>query len=253
MRNTFSLLLLLLVSATGLQGQTPTEQQEQTPAEQQTETPTVKQVQKPDGLQAKMPNRYIWGGLSMNNYRGDLEDGLAHYTPGIHLGMKFNRARRLNGNFAVGVGTLNGQDPDFNPSVQPPLQPNKYFTTPFFTFDFSLQYHLIKKERYLLYLSQGIGLFRYNPKDEEDRELLSQNTTRPQEETYGNISLQLPTAIGAAYFLPNQWGVGLQATYLNPLTDYIDNISSLGSKKGNDNVLQFRLMLLVPVAGQRNL
>ena len=202
-----------------------------------------------EGLQAQTATRYFWAGLSANNYRGDLEDGLPHYTPGIHLGMKLNRAKRLNGNFAVGLGTLNGQNPDFNPLLEPPTKPNKYFDTPFFTFDYSLQYHIIKKERFALYISQGIGLFRYNPKDEQDRELLTLTTTRPEDETYSNISIQLPTAIGGAYYLPNQWGVGLQATYLNTLTDYIDNIGSLGPKKGNDNVLQFRLMLLVPVRG----
>ncbi len=202
-------------------------------------------------MQAQTPARYLWGGLSANNYRGDLEDGLAHYSPGVHLGMKLNRARRLNGNFALGLGSLNGQDPDFNPDVTPPLQPNKVFTTTFFTLDYSLQYHLIKKERYLLYLSQGVGFFRYNPKDEQDRELLSLGSTRPVDESYGNISIQLPTAVGAAYFLPNQWGIGMQAAYLNTLTDFIDNIGSLGADKGNDNVLQFRLSVMVPMQHKR--
>jgi hypothetical protein len=199
-------------------------------------------------LQAQsLPPRYVWAGLSANSYRGDLEDGIPHYTPGVHIGLKLNRAKRLNGNFALGIGTLNGQDPNFNPVVEPPTKPNKYFSTPFFTLDYSLQYHLIKKERYLLYISQGVGLFRYNPKDEQDQALIDQGSTRPASDTYGNISLQLPTAIGGAYFLPNQWGIGLQASYLNPLTDFIDNISSLGSKSGNDHVLQFRVMLLVPL------
>ncbi|AHM59433.1 hypothetical protein D770_05850 [Flammeovirgaceae bacterium 311] len=200
-------------------------------------------------LQAQTPSRYAWAGISANNYRGDLEDGLFHFTPGVHVGLKLNRAKRLNGNFALGYGTVSGQDPDFNPTVQPPIAPNKYFSTTFFTADYSLQLNLIKKEHFHLYLSQGIGLFRYNPKDEQDRELQDLGTTRPVDETYGNISIQFPSALGAAFFLPNQWGFGLQASYLNPLTDYIDNISRLGSSKGNDQVLQFRLMLLLPLQG----
>lgn len=222
MRNSLFLLLLLLIAITGVQAQT------------------------------SLPSRYVWAGLSANNYQGDLEDGLPHYGPAIHAGLKLNRAKRLNGNFALGLGTLTGQDPFFNPVVEPPTKPNKYFSTLFFTLDYSLQYHLIKKERYLLYISQGVGLFRYDPKDEQDRALIGLGSTRPPSDTYGNISMQFPTAIGAAYFLPNQWGLGLQASYLNPLTDYIDNISSLGADSGNDNVLQFRLMLLVPFnAGER--
>lgn len=198
-------------------------------------------------LQAQMPSQYIWGGLSANNYRGDLEDGLPHYTPAVHLGLKLSKAKRLNGNFTVGFGMLNGQDPNFNPLVEPPVKPNKYFYSPFFTIDYSLQYNIVKKEQFLLYISQGVGLFRYNPKDDQDRELLGQASTRPAGEIYGNISLQLPTAVGATYFLPNQWGLGINISYLNPLTDYLDNIGSLGTKKGNDNVLQFRFMLLVPM------
>lgn len=202
------------------------------------------------GLQAQtLPTRYVWAGLSANNYTGDLDDDLPHYGPGIHIGLKLNKSKRLNGNFALGIGNLYGQDPNFNPAVEPPIKPNKFFTTAFITFDYSLQYHLIKKERYLVYISQGVGLFRYNPKDEQDQELINLGTTRPASDNYGNISIQFPTAVGAAYFLSNQWGIGLQASYLNPLTDYIDNISSLGSKSGNDNVLQFRLMLLVPMKG----
>lgn len=222
MRNSILLLLLVLFYGTGLQAQ------------------------------SSLPTRYVWAGISANNYQGDLEDGLPHYGPALHAGLKLNRAKRLNGNFALGLGTLTGQDPFFNPPVEPPIKPNRYFTSMFFTLDYSLQYHLIKKERYLLYISQGAGLFRYNPKDEQDRELIGQGSTRPASDTYGNISIQFPTAIGAAYFLSNQWGIGLQAAYLNPLTDYIDNISSLGADSGNDNVLQFRLTLLVPFkAGER--
>lgn len=198
-------------------------------------------------LQAQGPSRYIWGGLSANNYRGDLQDGLPHYGPGIHLGLKLNRAHRLNGSFGIGFGSLNGQDPDFSSPAMAGVQPNQWFSTHFLSLDYSLQYHLIKKERYFIYISQGIGLIRYNPKDEQDQELLPQRSTRAAEETYGNISLQLPTAVGLTYLLPNQWGLGLQASYLNTLTDYLDNIGSLGSKKGNDNVLQVRLMLFVPL------
>ena len=201
------------------------------------------------GVQAQTPSRYFWAGTSANNYTGDLDDGLAHFKPGAHIGLKLNRGKRLNGSFALGIGMLSGQDPNFKPDVAAPLSPNKYFSTTFFTLDYSLQYHLIKKERYWLYVSQGIGLFRYNPMDDQDRSLLDLGNTRPADETYGNISLQLPTSLGAAYFLPNQWGLGLQASYLNPLTDFIDNIGSLGTNKGNDNVLQFRLMVMVPVKG----
>jgi hypothetical protein len=57
----------------------------------------------------------------------------------------------------------------------------------------------------------------------------------------------LPTQVGAIYLLPNQWGIGIQAGLLNPLTDYLDNIKELGNRSGNDNVMQTRLLLYVPL------
>lgn len=231
MRNTLLLLSLLLMLPAALQ------------AQEVALADTANQAKKP--LQGA--SRYYWFGFSANKYKGDLNDGLMHFKPGVHLGMKLNSTKRLNASFALGLGQLSGQDPDFKPLVEPPVIPNNYFETTFFTLDLSLQYHLIKKPRYQLYLSQGIGLVRYNPFDEEDQELLNKNTSRLAGEAYSNISLQLPTAVGATYFLPNQWGIGLQAAYLNPLTDYLDNIGKLGSNKGNDNALQFRLMILLPV------
>ncbi|EMR02730.1 hypothetical protein ADICEAN_02147 [Cesiribacter andamanensis AMV16] len=199
--------------------------------------------------QTPSPSRYLVTGLSANNYRGDLEDGIAQYKPALHLGLKLNRSRRLNGNFELSLGQVEGQDPHFAPLTEAGIQPNRYFSSTFFAANFMLHYNLLQRERYLLYLGQGIGLFRYNPLDEEDQSLQDRRPSRLGTEEYGNISLMLPTALGAVYFLPNHWGIGLQAAYLHPLTDYLDNISELGSKKGNDNVLQFRLQLLLPIHG----
>lgn len=199
--------------------------------------------------QTPAPSRYLWMGLSANSYRGDLQGGIVQFKPGLHLGLKFNRKERFNGNFTLSLGQVEGQDPSFAPDTEPEIKPNRYFTSSFFSANYMLQYNLVKKERYLLYVGQGVGLFRYNPRNEQDVPLQEQRQTRLAGEEYGNISLMLPTAAGAMYFLPNQWGLGFQATSLNPLTDYLDNIKALGSKKGNDNVLQFRLQLLVPMKG----
>jgi hypothetical protein len=201
-------------------------------------------------LQAQSPlpaSRYLEIGVSGNHYRGDLQGGTTQFKPGLHLGLKFNKASRLNGNLSLSLAQVEGQDPAFFPDTEPNIRPNRYVSTSFFAANYLLQYNLIKKERYQLYIGQGIGLFRYNPKDEQDRPLQDQRSTRLPNEEYGNISLMLPTAAGLIYFLPNQWGLGFQASLLNPLTDYLDNISELGPKKCNDNVLQFRLQLLVPL------
>ena len=106
---------------------------------------------------------------------------------------------------------------------------------------------MLKKERYILYLSQGLGLLRYKPEDDLGRPLQERYESRPLNETYGNSTIMLPSKLGALYLLPNQWGIGLEAGYLNPLTDYLDNISQWGNKEGNDNVLQFQLRVYVPL------
>lgn len=204
-------------------------------------------VSVPVVAQKAAPQRLVWFGLSANNYRGDLEDGIAQYKPGLHLGLQFNRAKRLNGNFTLSLGQVEGQDPDFAPENEAAVQPNRYFSATYIAANYMLHLNLLKKERYRLYLGQGVGLFRYSPEDDLGAPLQDQRATRLEAEEYGNISLMLPTALGVQYFLPNQWGIGLQASYLNTLTDYLDNISALGGKSGNDNVLQFRLQVLLPL------
>lgn len=99
----------------------------------------------------------------------------------------------------------------------------------------------------MIYISQGLGLIRYEPKDENNEPLQKKFDTRASNETYNNVSLMLPTQAGINYILKNGYGVGLQAGWLNPQTDYIDNISQWGNRQKNDNTFLVRFAFMVPL------
>lgn len=191
----------------------------------------------------------IWAhtGVSVNAYNGDLSS-FEKYTSSFHVGVQMNRKHRLNGNLNIGFGSINGEDRDFSfeSDETPAPIPNKFFRTSFFYINYDLHYNIIKKKNLILYLSQGIGLMHFTPEDSEGNSLADKKSTREEEETYRKETFILPTSLGVLYILPNQYGISLQGGFYNTLTDYLDNISSLG-EKGNDNIMGIRFAFYVPV------
>ncbi|MBL3656417.1 hypothetical protein [Fulvivirga sediminis] len=187
---------------------------------------------------------WIHTGLSMSAYSGELSR-YDQYGAMFHIGLLLNKNNKFNGNFNLGIGSVRGENRQFRQFDNLDAIPNRYFKTNYLFLNYDLHYNIIKKEKLIVYISQGIGLFRFTPKDEAGNELLDQTNTRNSDETYNQLTLRLPTSVGAIYFLPNDWGVGLQTGLLNTMTNYIDNISELG-EGGNDNILEFRLAFYVP-------
>ena len=202
---------------------------------------------------AQQPASLVYGGFSMNQYRGDLSTPNVKYTGSLALGLQLNRKKRLNGSFGISYGKITGQNSLYEFKANENATPNRFFSSSIVSLQYDLHYNILKKERYILYLSQGFGILRYNPEDDRDRNLLDRFETRAPNEIYSNTSVMLPSSLGLIYFLPNQWGLGLQAGYLNPLTDYLDNIGQWGTKSGNDNVLKFRFALYVPMKARESL
>lgn len=198
-------------------------------------------------LQAQQPLSFVHAGFSMNQYRGDLQAAYPGFTGSLQLGIQLNRSKRLNGSLAIGYGTISGQNSQYRFAGDEMATPNRFFSSSFLSVQYDLHLNILKKEHFMLYLSQGLGLLRYQPEDDQGRSLQDRYETRPPNETYGNSAIMLPTKLGALYLLPNQWGVGLEAGYLNPLTDYLDNISQWGNDSGNDNVLQLQLRVYAPL------
>lgn len=200
-------------------------------------------------LAAQSPTLFLTPGISANAYSGDLS-GIDKWTNAFHLGVKLNQKKRLNGSLNLSFGRWNGQNVNYLPPTinnQVPT-PNTFFNTSFVTFNYSLNYNIIKKDNFVLFISQGFGLLRYNPKDQFDKDLQDQPATRLDNESYGNTTIFLPTMLGVIYFLPNHYGLGLQSGYLNSQSDYLDNISGWGIKSGNDNAFQIRLTIYAPLS-----
>ena len=187
--------------------------------------------------------------VSANAYRGDLGEGYDKWTSSFYLSFLFKHERRLHGGLHAGFGTLTGQasatqSPDI---VTPSPSPNRFFTTNFITVNYALQYDFIRKKQWAVYLSQGFGIIRFNPQDEFYNNLQDNLQSRAPNEGYTNVAVVLPTQLGFNYVFPNQFGLGARAGFTNPLTDYLDNISQLGTKQGNDNILSFAFSFFAPV------
>lgn len=192
-------------------------------------------------------NSKIAVGVSRNAYRGDLGDPYDKWTAAFHVSFLFNYQRRLHGGLHTGLGTITGQmipSNTFDPTNIPAF--NEFFRSNFISIHYALQYDIIRTERLIVYLSQGLGLLRFMPKDQFYKNLQDQPGTRASNEAYGNVAAVLPTQLGIDYYFTNRFGIGIKAGWLNTTTDYLDNVSLLGQRQGNDNILQYQFLFYIP-------
>ena len=200
---------------------------------------TITQAQ----LQSK--NIILTLGFGGTSYRGDLTQSFESWGGTFHAGVLFNKKKRVNGFIHLMMGGVRGNNPSYTFSAA--ATPNHYFKTSLFSVGYELRIHIIKKESYCLFVSPGISILRFNPKDEYNNPYSGQLATRAKGEEYSNIALMLPIKIGGAYYMPNGYGIGMDFGFLNPMTDYIDNISDWGNRKKKDNLMQLNLLLYIPI------
>ncbi len=196
---------------------------------------------------------YLWGelGISASAYKGELSPSYRSFLPVYHAGFMRYRQRRLNGAFLASVGAVTGSS--LNPPFRDDLEsvtPNRYVRTSFFSLQYGLQFNIIRKERFRLYISQGAGLIRFTPRNEDGQPLADISSTRMAGESYGRMAIMLPTQAGIQYFFGNQFGLGFSAGWLNTFTPYLDNIFEASTSERNDNILSYRFSLLVPLRYQ---
>ncbi len=198
---------------------------------------------------AQEVTRFLELGSSMSSYRGDLNPKYQNVGSTLQVGLKLNFKKRINSHFQANYGSISGSNLfyTFTDTEGNTTTPNIYFKTRFFTIQYDLQVHLLKTSHWHIYLSQGIGLLRFTPKDEHNQSLVNQNNTRTADELYNTVSAVLPTQLGISYLFVNGYGINMQTGWLNPQTDYLDNISQWGSRAKKDNVWQLRLALIVPL------
>lgn len=183
-------------------------------------------------------------GVSANAYKGDLSNSYSLWSSSLHLGLKFTKKKRWNGHLNLSVGNVRGQNYAYE--FDENATPNLFFRTNIITIQADLQYNFIRTNRWIAYLSQGIGLMRFLPKNEQGERLQNLLATRSVGELYGNVSAIFPSSIGIMYLLKNGYVLGFQASLLRPTTDYLDNISLWGRKSGADRIMLCKWHIAVP-------
>jgi hypothetical protein len=204
--------------------------------------------------QKNMPERFVELGVSANSYKGDLSHSYSQWAGGYHVGILFNKKKRFNGHFNLMVGNAVAQNPNyfFDDGSNPQPTPNKYARIKLITLHYDLHLNLYKKNNLIVYLYQGIGLVRFDPRDDQNKKLIDQLQTRPKDESYSNIAFTFPHGIGALYVTPPGLGIGLQAGFLNTTSDLIDNVSQWGDRKKNDNILSYKMTVYIPLKSHRS-
>lgn len=197
--------------------------------------------------QQAQKNLHLILGFGGTSYRGDLTNKFESWGGTFHAGLSFNKKKRVNGYLHVMIGGVRGNNDSYVFNSAETTTPNTYFKTSLISAGYELRFNIIKKESFAAYVSPGFALLRYEPKDEFKNSYSNQFATRAKGESYSNVSFMLPIKIGGTYYLTNGFGIGMDAGFLNPLTDYIDNISQWGNKSKKDNLLQLNLLLYIPL------
>ncbi len=194
-------------------------------------------------------HQWISLGFSSLAYRGDLGRNFSKWTGGFYAGLQFNTHKKFSGSLNLLAGSISGQDtsPVFDVEAESGRTPNTYFNTSITSVYYQLLWHVYNGERFRIFVGQGVGLVRYEPKNEEGVSFANQNNTRAANEAYGTLTVLAPTSLGAAWKFKNNFGLAYRLNLLNTATDYLDNISQLGTQAGGDNVLGHQLSLMIPV------
>ncbi|KXX67218.1 outer membrane beta-barrel protein [Flammeovirga sp. SJP92] len=211
--------------------------------------------------QEKLPNRpksVLEIGIALGSYSGDLSPTFSKVNGGLNVGLLMRAQKRLNLRLDASYLYLQGQklnDPNTLPPLEPPF-PNNFFQSHTLNTSLSVQFNIVNSRHFRLYVAQGLGVFYYNPMDEDGNELIENLKdepngifeTRNQNEEYSNFAMSLPTRVGMTYYFENNFGFGLSATFVNPLTDYLDNVSELGNVNGNDQAMSINFSCFIPLS-----
>ncbi len=194
-------------------------------------------------------SRFIELGICPIAYKGDLISNYSYWTSSFYVGVKFNKKKRINSEIGLMIGKVAAQNLNYTYNLHPPVIPEqRYFKTNFLLLNYSLRLNLIKTRRHQVYISQGIGALKFSPKDKNNNSLIDDKSSRANKETYNNLSLSFPTKIGFMVNLINNFGFGMEAGFLNPVTDYIDNISKQSNYKKKDNILMYKFSFYIPLS-----
>ncbi|MDX2248587.1 MAG: outer membrane beta-barrel protein [Bacteroidia bacterium] len=172
-------------------------------------------------------------GLTGIAYIGDLSSRVTQFQrvhPGGNLSLQTETSRPLglqvNGGFGKFVEQIESQTG---------TPANTFVETRFFYGDLRLRYRFWVNKKFRPYLAAGAGVLVFSPRDEDGKFLIRDGSTRNDaEEKYNTAVPQLPVTGGVFMKINAISGLSIDYTYRFTPTDYLDNISQLGQKKGFD-------------------
>lgn len=174
----------------------------------------------------------------------DLEP--TYKKPGVQFSayLQFIPNRWLNVGLWLSGGEVMSENREVRFFSQTEFQINDFARTTYQSLHVEPSFHFLKKPNYSVYLSQGFGFMRFEVYDRDNINLANQLSSRSQGEEYSNFTVLLPTTLNAYYILPNNFGIHIRTGFLNPQTDYLDNISTFGNPENNDNLFILQLSVL---------
>ena len=182
------------------------------------------------GLSAQDHLKSVSLGYSVNSYSGDFS-GYTKLRSGLHFGYHFNPTKRISGLCNLRLGRVVAEQLEEIDEVE------RLVNTGYFGLNFGLDFKLLTiKELFSFHIVPGVGFIRYNPKDAEGNDLLSNNSSRAQNESYSNFSIMLPVLLSSRIKLSDSFGIQVSTGFLNTRTDYLDNGSELFDATDKDNV-----------------
>lgn len=205
--------------------------------------------QEKDTTKVKQKGLILDIGFAPVAYRGDLQSKFNKWSGAFVVGVQTAPQRTIKPHIQIGVGTIIGQNLAYPTENFEGGVPNTSFYTTFLraNLDVKITYFRNKKKTLSSYLAPGIGLLKFTPHDDTFERLDDQSITRASGETYSTNALILPVALGLNYTLKEKITFQTELGYMNPRTDYIDNISQFGIREKKDNVFSWRFSVLVPI------
>ena len=182
-------------------------------------------------------------GLMATGYLGDLnyQSGQMYnrFYPGFNVSLQFANEKFFYPQLNVGYGRFVAQNRKLEPVEG--YNVNKFVSTAVFYADIRMKFRAFPRKMFQPYVSVGVGILNYTPKD-ADRNSLSDNfESRKEEETYGSVTAGFPLSGGLDVKLSHIVAIGIEYTHRITLTDYLDNIGELGGFKGKDHLTNLTL------------
>ena len=192
---------------------------------------------------------FPYASIGINGFKGDISGNNRELTPSFDFGIRWFSNKRMHGITEFSIGNFKTNAPlDANLLANESGNlPERFVKTNFVSGKLELAIDFIKKPNWGISFTQGIGLLIFNPLDKNNEPLIDQSESRDETEEVSNLAAQLPSSLNVYYILPSHWIAGFKIGYLNPTTDYLDNVNLLSGKSIGDNALRMQFQLFVPV------